>query len=252
MKQILLSFSIATFFILSAQAQIKKPPVKPQKLAVKPVSKSKEIITQKAVTSDGKSVILKSDGTWEFAPLENPQKIEPKPCNLTLNNSPVIRNLKLGMTKDEIQQAFGVSANNERSPFYFISPLQKSTGVLQYTFYNSTLEKLVGFRGISGLELELFEDNLHSLKITYSDSTASFSEKDFKNKIIESFNLPVDGWSGKDYYLGEAVSFPTAEGLQCAEFEIKISSGNTLTLTNLITSQKIKNNEENKRNVFKP
>ena len=252
MKQILFSFSVVIFFILSVQPQAKKPSVNSQKQVSKPAMKKKEITTQKALTSDGKSVILKSDGTWEFSPLEIPQKIESKPCSLTLNNSPVIRGLKLGMTRGEVQQAFGVPSNDERSPFYFISPTRKSTDVLQYTFYDSTLKKLIGFQGISKLEMELFEDTLHSLKITYSDSTASFSEKDFKNKIIESFNLPVDGWLGKDYYLGEAVSFPTAEGLRCAEFEIKISSGNALTLTNLVTSQKIKNNEENKRNVFKP
>lgn len=237
MKQILFLILFANLFVISIYGQVKPTPtpVKTQKSTTKT---KQEITTQKAVTESGKVVILKSNGTWEFAPVQVTEQPKIKPCELTLKDAPVIKGLKLGMTRDEVQKAFGVEQTDKRSPFYYFGAKILPNGVAHYRFYNFTLKELDGFQDISVLELDFFYSEVHSLTVEYSKESANFTNEQFRLKISESFNLPVDGWSNSS--------------LKCAEFEVEVSSGNILILTNLLTSEKIKESEKKKRETFKP
>lgn len=251
----MLIFLLTVLSAILIQAQIKptKTPVKAQKTISKPVPpKVQEITTQKATTEGGKSVILKSNGTWEFAPAEIPEQPKVKPCDLTLKDAPVIRGLRLGITRDDVQKAFGVGSNDERSPFYYKGADIKSNGILHYEFYDSTLKALTGFSGITVLELDFFDGEVHRITVKYTESTANFTAEQFRLKIIENFNLPAEGWVDSSFYYGNGVSFPTGKKLNCSEFEIELIYGSTLRLTNILTTKKIEESEKNKRDRFKP
>jgi hypothetical protein len=248
MKQILILFLFTSVFTLSIPAQ-RKPITKSVK--VQP-QKIKEVTEQIATTLDGKSVVIKSDGTWQFSAVqETPQQPKVKPCELTLKDAPVIRGLKLGITQDSVERLFGIGSDN-KTLFYYGSEKTFPNDLSHYTFYNSSLEKFTALSDIDSLELDFFRDELHSIKVRYSDKAGIFTKEQFKSKISEVFKLPVEGWANSQFYIETDVSFPIAEKLKCAEFEVEISLGNTLTLTNGFTSQKIKEIEEDKRKTFKP
>jgi hypothetical protein len=243
MKQAILTVLLTLFFIISLSAQIK-----PSKTSVKPdPQKPKEITFQKVITPDGKTVILKSNGTWEFAPVEASEKPKAKPCDLTLKDAPVIRGFKLGMTKEEAEKVFGVPANTKENPFYFANPLPLPNGIIGYAFEGFTLSSnLRAFWDVRYLSLDFFDRELYSVTIKYSSSAASFTSEQFKIKISESFNLPIDAW------VKQTAGERSYEILTCKEFQLMITQDNYLTATNFLISEKIKESEKYKRDVFKP
>ncbi|MGC2235697.1 MAG: hypothetical protein WA584_06025 [Pyrinomonadaceae bacterium] len=257
MKQILLVVLLAGLFIVSIPAQTKqtKTPVKSQKTITKPTPQ-KEITIEKAVTENGKPVVLKSNGTWEFASGEVSEKSQVKPCDLVLKDAPAIKyRLKLGMTKADVQRTFNAdfrpeelynipgipnipSTSEQKKDFPFPTAKILPNRVIQYTFYEYSLRAISGFWGLESLVLEFFNDELHSIKTEYAESAVKFSNEEFKSKLNESFKLPVESWNENK--------------LVCREFELSVSSGNTLSLINYLTLQNIEGNEKLKRQTFKP
>lgn len=211
---------------------------------IKPSSKptpEQKLTIIDATTKDGKPVILKSDGTWEFSKEQSTEKTNIAQCDLTLKDAPDLRGLKLGMSKKEVQAVFGVSNEDETSPFYFTNPEIRFNGVRSYKFYSNTLKKLTGFYNIDNLTLEFFDGELHFIEAEYFRSYANFSAEQFKLKISETYQLP-NSWAGNK--------------LKCKEFEIDIKesyvTGNEISFYNLLTSEKIKIEEQKKQDKFKP
>ncbi|HEV7642304.1 MAG TPA: hypothetical protein VGO50_00055 [Pyrinomonadaceae bacterium] len=233
----LLILSTSNFALAQKKNIPKSGRVKPQAV--------EKITTERATTESGKGVILKSNGTWGYVP-ESQQSVPPQPqprnieCNLTLAQAPDIRGLRLGMTRAEVQNAFGLQRESD-SPFYTFGPTILPTEIYQYRFYSSTLEKLPKFNNVDKLNLEFFGGYVHLLGIKYSPSAAHFNLEEFKSKLSESFNLPIEAWSN--------------DSMQCRDFKISVSPGefgDYLELTNLITSEEIKQSEKRKRDAFKP
>lgn len=237
MKRIKFFVLIIVFFSLSVFGQL-KPKTDTKKIE----KKNDTVTTQKARTENGKSVILKSDGTWEY---EQPKEVR---CDLRLNNAPKIRSLRLGMTKDEVLNVFDDIYDNKspfferRSPFLYARPDILRNGVVSYVFYNTY--------GFDALQMDFFNSDLHQFVVKYSEATVNFTNEQFRLKIIESFNLPDSDW--EDSYTTYFFSRGLGKKIECAEFEIEVAGGNILAMTNLITSKKIEESEQRKREVFKP
>jgi len=246
MKQISFLLFII-LFALSIPAQIKQTP----KTKPTPKPQTQKITEQQATTLDGKPVILKSDGTWQSVQVA--EKPKPKPCELTLKDAPTIKSLKLAITKENVEAILKVSGNKEDA-FYYATDSLLPNGIKQYIFrVNSYMLSFPSdFWDIDTLKLEFFDKQLHRIEVRYGEDAAKFTREQFKAKISEVFNLPVEGWSSSQFYSDGSISFPIAEKLQCAEFQVEVYLGHTLTLTNLLTTQKIEEIEEEKRKTFKP
>jgi hypothetical protein len=208
-------------------------------------NKTADVKTIEAATKDGKAVILKSNGTWEYTkpvveikptaaatPTATPNpspviaavKTMPTPktnatpapvaktttvsvsnkCDLGLNDSPVIRGLKLGMSRDEADK---------------IIPLDRvrilnSSAISAYPQFGKTQ----GFENVYQITAQFGGEALERLEIVYDPTYVKWkSAKEFAENLSSNFNIPSRFWKydSKNAALSE---------LRCREFTVSIDS----------------------------
>lgn len=157
-------------------------------------------------------------------------------CNLTLKDSPVIRGLKLGITKTEVEKVIPLSSGVKLSSF------------LNY-LTTTQLSKIKGFESLDSLDITFMRENFES-KI-YRVSTLSFRYKnslvewdsviEFADNISTNLTLPFDAWSFAD---NQAV-------MKCKDFKITIVE-NYINLQSTTLENDSKKLKEQKKKDFKP
>lgn len=169
-------------------------------------------------------------------PINNTSKLElsenDQGCNLTLLNSPTIRGLKLGMTKET-----------------FINMAPSDLVVTGDTLlFKGDLDKETNFKNILFVEGKFFEEKLYDLRISYwMDSAKWKSNQDFAKNISENLNLPYTMW----------VHNYSSSDISCKGFSIKVWSippNIQLTDENVIKAKKATEDKaiKEKNDAFKP
>ena len=125
-----------------------------------------------------------------------------KPCNLTVKNSPVVRGLKLGFSKQQFGQIFG----------------RKNVGAFTF-LYQADLENMAGFENVSEL-VGIFDsrDLLDNLVVTYDTTAAQWADaREFARNLSGNLDFPYAYWN----FPVEDKSQATAN---CTDFYIQINS----------------------------
>lgn len=244
---------------------------------IKPKAKpAPKLALIEATTKDGKAVTLKSNGTWEYAKTETPAaKPTPKPsptpkatlvaeskptsnpvvkttpeekpktaaktkptplsaqCDLTLANAPAIRGLKLGMSRSDADKII---------PLDRVTILN-SSDIRAYPKQGSA----VGFENVLQVAARFVEDKLYNLEIEYdTDAIKWKNAKDFAENLSANFNLPARFWKYD-------AKNPVLSEMRCREFSIKINSSlNEIALEKITAPQKIEQETQSRKSVFKP
>lgn len=199
---------------------VKPSPVKPKD---KPVSKPSPKPTIEAV---------------ESTTIKPKDKPKPRPafeeCNLTLKDAPVIRNLRLGMTRDDADKIIP----NDRRINYVNSPT-----ITSYPFLTSA----AGFENVDKITARFSDDKLNALEIAYStDGVKWENAQEFARNLSGNLKLPLNSWrfSGRKQDVGE---------IRCREFSLEIDSTlNEITLQSLTLPESPEQENETNKKVFKP
>jgi len=134
-------------------------------------------------------------------------KPEPPPqnskCKLTLAQAPVIRELRLGMTSDELFTIFPASEREEfdRSQRLKSAELPPSYGVTSFQFNLSSYATKDRFTSIGSLIFELFDKKVVSIQAGYSGTPEFDSPGQLMEVITRQFGLPeFKEWPGYNTY----------------------------------------------------
>jgi hypothetical protein len=159
--------------------------------------------------------------------------IESKICELTLQDSPQIRGLKLGMPRTE---ADGIIPGDRVR-------IINSSDIISYPQFS----KARGFETVYQISAEFLENRLSLLEIVYDTEDVKWkSAKEFAAALSTNFNIPSRFWKYN------ARNQSVAE-MQCREFSIKIdSSTNELSLQKMDAPQKTAQGEKSEKSTFKP
>ena len=184
------------------------------------------------------------------------------PCGLTINQSPTVRGIKLGMTAEQVFALFPESAERpenknamsaaESSPNYGVARLY-----FQLSQYPSSARGK--FAGIDSISTTLFDGRVTEVRVDYagpnsypSRGPAWPSVDDFIAKLSEAFALP-----GAKDWLQSVSQF--SRTLKCGGFEIQASNLNrsgSISLRNNsyqeTVNQRAAADEERRRREFKP
>jgi hypothetical protein len=187
------------------------------------------------------------------------QSSTPTECTLTLDKSPTIRGLKLGMTAEQLLALFPGSSENSNAqlaidraqgyPHYGVASIS-----FQGEYYPGFKDR---FAGIASINTTLFDGQVVELQINYAGPHSLPRgpgwEKvdDFLAKLKEAFHLP----DAKDWQYKSAVS----KTLKCNGFEIHASIYNGVAAISLIgkpyadvVRERGAAEEERRRREFKP
>ncbi|MCD9188287.1 MAG: hypothetical protein LUM44_17860 [Pyrinomonadaceae bacterium] len=131
---------------------------------------------------------------------------------------------------------------------------KEPNGIESVTLYDSFFQDLSAFDGVSRLTLKFYQWNLHQIEIKYAESAAQFTNEQLKTKVIEAFNLPPAKWEGSSFYFDtiNEILTNTGQELACKDFSVEVVYGNQVRLTNFVTRKMIEENEQKKRENFKP
>jgi hypothetical protein len=150
-------------------------------------------------------VILKRHRTHSLfgtltADFPKPEPPPPNPkCKLTLDQAPVIRGLRLGMTSDEL---FAIFPANEREEFDRTQRLKSAElppnyGYTSYQISLSNYATKDRFTGISSLSFGLFDRKVVSVQAHYSNTPQFDSMGQLMEIITRQFGLPeYKDWPG--------------------------------------------------------
>lgn len=157
-----------------------------------------------------------------------------KECDLTLKDAPVIRGLKLGMSRDEADKI--IPPDRVR--------YLDSSAITAYPQYS----KSAGFENVYQVSAQFFEEKLNTLEIVYDPNTIKWKDaKEFAENLAQNFNIPYRFWkfNARETSVSE---------MRCRDFSIQIDSAqNELRLekrTEIQSSVQIK--KEDTKKVFKP
>jgi hypothetical protein len=177
------------------------------------------------------------------------QEYEMKRCKLTLDQSPEIRGLRLGMSKRYVMPRFRNNYNTETD-----RGLEHCNSVdgLFWSPYNVTQS----FDGIRSYKLGFIGDRLYSIEILYSE--VGYNKKDFLSDLSKHLTLP-QYWSETgsyydDYYSASCDGWNIKVGIQGSRGSLLIYEDSDAVTKNC-QKQKDANSlpvYEQKRKVFKP
>jgi hypothetical protein len=157
----------------------------------------------------------------------------PSQCDLTLKDAPLIRGLRLGMSRDEADGIIPLDRVN----------IINSSDIISYPQFSNASN----FKDVYQISARFSEDRLSALDIVYeSESQKWKNAKEFAEALSESFKLSPRFWK---YNTRNAAS---AE-MQCKEFSIKIDSAeNEISLQKINASINTAQEQEAQKKIFKP
>lgn len=175
----------------------------------------------------------------------------PMPCDLKIQQLPAIRNLKIGMSQDEVKSVLFTSEHND-----FGSKVDEIgvTNEVFFSQFNQGIKPEV-LTQVRILDLTFLDKTLIAINIDYNNSIEWNSIDEFVNKIRESLNLPE--FAKSDYVTPSTVLL--FRELRCIDFSIIIQKREinySLRLMYLPAQEQIKQREnelkEKKKKTFKP
>jgi hypothetical protein len=110
------------------------------------------------------------------------------PCNLSLNNPPVVFGLKLGMPFEQVQAVLGKDLKMK----------PKKTG--EGSFFHNFIEKPApsNLSGVRALFLRFLHNKVYQIEIFYEDEDKTTKLKDFLNRLSADLDLPAAAWKSKN------------------------------------------------------
>ena len=145
-----------------------------------------------------------------------PQTQEKVPCTLTLNGSPSINGLRLGMTPDEVLALFpGSKDDAEVEAMRPASPLGESELLIRPAKYNLQDQ----FPDITQISLNLLDGRVQEFRISYKGPKWRHVDE-FVAKFVKGTNLPsVDQWDGVPGLDNQM------KNLKCKDFDVHLFAG---------------------------
>jgi hypothetical protein len=217
--------------------EVKKPVVKEvQKPVAKEIKKPAVKETQKPVAKEVKKPVVKETPkpVAKVTPTPKPvAKSTPTPasCDLALRDSPMIRGLKLGMSRNDADRII---------PDERVRVLDSPT-IIAYPKYGDT-----GFENVYSITAQFYDDALSELIIEYDPDAKKWKNaREFAQNLSANLNLPFKFWKfGKNAASSE---------MQCRDFRITLdSASNEVTLQSVNARQKTAQETGNRKEIFKP
>lgn len=165
-------------------------------------------------------------------------------CTLTLSESPTVRGLKLGMSRDAASKAI--------SDYYWMdfTSIKSYPKTLEYAshYADDIYKKLPSWEGVRSVSLEFYKGNLYQFKIEYlgkregsmDDVTKDISQKFSLPNLWESPIKPTRISNATTYYVnGKAVTIERPETLTagtdlrrltCSDFEVDLNDFSSLSI----------------------
>ena len=267
-----LIFGLSVFtFGQRQQTQTRKNKRADLKTKPKPKPKTKpEITTIEAATKDGKAVILKSNGTWEYTKVETDKKNSsipnpnpsPKPTPVTavaaatptpkptpvptpdIAAKPTKTNesKQCELTLTDSPAIRGLQLGMSRTEVDRIIPQDRvrilnSSAISAYPQFGKT----AGFENIYNITAQFLDEKLNLLEIVYDPTAVKWkNSREFAENLSENLKLPLRFWKHKP-------GITTVSEMRCREFALEIDSeANQIRLERIFTLQ---SNEPTKEQV---
>ena len=172
-------------------------------------------------------------------------------CTLTMAAAPVLNELKLGMTPDEVLALFPGSKDDSEVKSILARPPGK-LGESELVIRPSKFESKEKFTGISQITFGLLDGRVSNFTIGYNGPAYSHVDQ-FVTKFVEGTNLPPpDQWQA---YVGMDTQMKT---LTCKDFEIRVFAGgeggnlNYVLMRDLEADKKLKDRSKKARESASP
>ena len=177
---------------------------------------------------------------------------EPKTnCSLTAGSAPVVENLRLGMTTDEVLANFPGSKEDSDVKAGLAKPAS-SLGVSEFIIYANKLQPKEKYANMSHFTFGLLDGRITSININYHGPAYAHVDE-FVTKFVKGTTLPpADQWQG---YPGLDTQLKT---LTCKDFEVRVYAGgeggnqNYVLLTDLEAKKTLKDRRAKARAQAKP
>lgn len=173
---------------------------------------------------------------------------EIKKCPLSVEQSPVVRGIKLGQTVAEVRSLFPEADNNRNVSLAlgFESIRSNDLGVTEQTI--TPLRDSERLKGTENIWLRYLDGRLASFRINYDTSVRWQSSAQFAAVIADQLHLPAEGWRQDGLSIR----------LTCSGFYVNVIGvvGNQLTISredlDAEISRRYEKREQQKRADFKP
>lgn len=170
-------------------------------------------------------------------------------CSLTLAQAPQIRDVRLGMSSEEVLRLFPGSSD-ETYIRAQLSTADERFGIVRFSIPTTLLSK-PKFAGVNSLSVVFLDNRLSEYTFTYIGIEWK-NVDDFISKFSEAFNLPrAETWEGSN--------LPSLKKLYCQGFEMWASAsggGSWIRIripeTQQIVSDRQEAQKEKARKEFKP
>ena len=170
-------------------------------------------------------------------------------CSLTLAQAPTIRDVRLGMSSEEVFKMFPGSSDEPYIQTQ-LSTADQRFGIVEFSIPTTLLPK-PKFEGVSSLSVLFLDNRLSEFAFTYPGLEWK-NVDDFISKFSEAFNLPrPETW--------EVSNLPHLKKLPCQGFEMSASAGAggssiriRIPETQQIVSDRQEAKKEKARKEFKP
>jgi hypothetical protein len=157
------------------------------------------------------------------------------PCELNLSQAPVVRGIKFGMTKDEVEKHLGIRFIGNT-----LSTEDNEIGLSNLGFYRVLVNEYPQqIDGIEAIQLRLFQNKLYSFGLSFERSNNWNNTKQFTSFVSENLNLPKN-WTTSGTSLAR---------MNCQGFRVEANTYflPEVSLTDLTALQEI----ETKRNEIR-
>lgn len=182
----------------------------------------------KLIVKETPSPVVKPSPAAKTKPAPTPSK-----CDLALTNAPLIRGLRLGMSRTQADEII---------PTDRVTVIGSSDIVSYPQFSNAR-----GFENVYQISARFYEDKLTALEIVYdADEVKWKNAREFAESLSASLNLSPVFWKYN------AKNASSAE-MQCKEFAIKIdSTANEISIQKITDAEKTAQDTPNQKKIFKP
>lgn len=230
--------SNGTWEYVKTEATVKPSPTPVEKPSPTPAPVAKPTPTPSAnpnpVTKPSPVIVAETNTVPKPTPNEKTKAfLLSKDCDLTLKDAPVIRGLRLGMTREEADRVI---------PLDRVRYLD-SSAITAYPQYGKT----AGFENVYQISAQFSEEKLSVLEIVYDPNAVNWKDAhEYAENLSQNFNIPFRFW--KFNQKDTAVS-----DIRCRDFSIKIDSAqNELRLEKQTELQKTVQAKEPVKKAFKP
>jgi hypothetical protein len=173
---------------------------------------------------------------------------ETNKCPLTVEQSPVVRGIKLGQTVAEVRSLFPEAVNNYNASLAlgFVSMRSDELGVTEQTI--TPLRDSERLKGTENILLRYLDGRVASFRINYDISVRWQSSAQFAAAISDQLHLPAEGWRENGLSMR----------LTCSGFYVNVIGvvANQLTISredlDAEISRRHAKREQQKRPDFKP